>query len=481
MGLVSLMSALYGLSATWARGGRMLRMHLLVLALLVIAWAAEHTTVVGWAALGIGAALELVDWWLWLFSRRVRGGAMSPVPARTAAAPAKPARVASVGARASTVEAATAHAVRETATPLSPDLEARGGDVESVCPERDDPGLPERALPRPERALERPLSITASSDDEGPAHSYGETEPAAPEVGDFGASATNDTRVAEEPALSGNDDPTDVAAAAPAEVPADVLPELPSISTVMLLRTSYDVSPGVFYASLRRSGQRDALLVEAPEATGETRIQVGPITLRLRTEVGPCDPTALEASLAATTDWPEAAETTVDHEAHVVLTSEYVEETPRDVVIRLLHRAHAALAEFAPVIAVLWVGAERLVRADELPSLLARAADTSSPIAETCVQFRLFALSEANDGLFLSDCVGLHALGLPDIQFITKGEPPETVIQTLRGLAERFLTTGCDVADGSTFDMADGETWRATHTRGAFPPDREVIQITVRR
>ena len=121
------------------------------------------------------------------------------------------------------------------------------------------------------------------------------------------------------------------------------------------------------------------------------------------------------------------------------------------------------------------------MRADELPNLLVQAADLGSPMAETCVQFRVFALSEPNDGLFLSDCVGLHALGLPDVQFITASEPGQAVVDTLHGLAERFLTAGCDLADGSAFDMGDGEAWRVTHARGAFPPDREVIQITVKR
>lgn len=470
LGLVSLMSALYGVSTTWSRGGRMWAVHLVALVLLGIAWGAEHTTTAGWVALGAGAAVELVDRWLWLFSRRVRGGAMAPALVQTAAAPAGASRVRLDEPRAEGVEVPAVLSTEESIPPIAPDVEAEGGDAESAAAEEDDPAVPEPAPP------EGPPINEVSGDDEKPAQGSEETEPVEAVTG-----VPDESQAVDEPALSENGTPAELTAIAPPEAPADTLPRSPSISTIVLLRTKCDVAPSVFFASLRRSGQRNALLVEAPDAVGETWIQAGRVVLKLRSEIGPCDPLVLEESLAATTDWPEAASITADHEAHVVLMSDYADATPRDEVIRLLHRAHAALAEFAPVVAVVWAEAGRLVRADDLANLSDRASDMEDPMAETCVQFRVFALSEPNDGLFLSDCVGLHALGLPDIQLITAGKPGEAVIETLHGLAERFLITGCDLADGSAFDMGDGEAWRVTHARGAFPPDREVIQVTVKR
>lgn len=474
LGLVSLMSALYGLSTTWSRGGRMLAMHLFALILLGIAWGAEHTTVLGWVALGAGSAVELVDLWLSLFSRRVRGGAMPPVRVQTAAASAGTGRVRSAEPRAEAVEASVAVSVKEVVAQVAPDLRTAGGEADSAAGAEDDPAVAEPARPLPEAALGGPPIEEAAGGDEGPTQGSEESEPVEPVTG-----VTDEWQAVGEPAVAENDAPADLTAIAPSEAPADTSPL--SISTFVLLKAKYDVAPGVFFASLRRGGQRDALLVEAPGAVGETWIQAGRVVLKLRSVAGPCDPQALEEALVATADWQGSPFVTARHETHVVVTSEYPAETPRDEVIRLLHRAHAALAEFAPVLAVLWPEAGRLARSGDLASLLVRAADMDSPLAETCVQFRVFALSEPNDGMFLSDCVGLHALGLPDVQFITVGEPGEVVTEMLHGLAERFVTTGCNLADGSDFDMGDGEAWRVTHARGAFPPDREVIQITVKR
>lgn len=491
LGLVSLMSALYGVSATWNRGGRMLAMHILALALLGVAWAAEHTTTSGWVALGAGAAVELVDWWLWLFSRRVRGGAMPPVLARTAVATAERGRLRPAEPRTAIAEAPPMPSASKAVVPIASDVVTGEGEEKPAEAVRDDPVVPAPALPLPEPAEEEPVSEPpaellgepAQDEDEEPASGCEESAPMEADSIEPVADLTDEPPSAEEPAPPQNDDPTALIETASIEAPAEPpapLP-IPSISTIVFLGRKCDVAPGVFYASLRRSGQRDALMVEAPGADGETWIQAGRVMLKLCAKAIPCDPLVLEESLAATSDWPESAAITSGHEAHVVLVSEYAEETPRHEVVRLLHRAHAALAEFAPVVAVLWPDAGRLVGADDLPNLLVWAADLDLPMAETCVQFRTIALSEPNDGLFLSDSVGLHGLGLPDIQFITVGEPRDTIRKTLHGLAERFLTVGCDLVDGSAFDTGDGEAWRVTHARGAFPPDRQVIQITVKR
>lgn len=489
LGLVSLMSALYGLSTTWSRGGRMLAMHLFALILLGIAWGAEHTTVIGWVALGAGSAVELVDLWLSLFSRRVRGGAMPPVSVQTTVASAGASRVRSTEPRAEEVKARAAVSMKQNVAPIAPELEAVSDAADSAGADEDEDdaavavakAVPEPALPLQEAAPDGSPIGEVSGDEEGPAQGSEESKPAQTEAVELVTGVVDEWQSVGEPALPEKDTPTDMTTVAPSEAPVAPSPRLLSISTFVLLKTKCDVTPGVFFASLRRGGQRDALLVEAPDAVGETWVQAGRILLKMRTVAGPCDPQALEDALVATADWQGSPFVTARHETHVVVMSEYPEETPRDEVIRLLHRTHAALAEFAPVLAVLWPEAGRLARSGDLANLSVRAADMESPMAETCVQFRVFPLSEPNDGMFLSDCVGLHALGLPDLQFITVGEPGEAVVETLHGLAERFLTAGCDLADGSDFDMGDGAAWRVTHSQGAFPPDREVIQITVKR
>ena len=169
------------------------------------------------------------------------------------------------------------------------------------------------------------------------------------------------------------------------------------------------------------------------------------------------------------------------HEGHAVLTSTFEALVARDRVIRLHHRAHAALAEFAPVVAVMWPQAERLESADRLAERLQQAEDPDRPMAATYLQFRSLPLDGETAGMFLTDSVGLHAFGLPDLQIITAGPPNESEASELRRLAERFLESGCDLVDGSEFAMADDRPRSVMHGRSAFAPDREIVQIAARR
>ena len=89
----------------------------------------------------------------------------------------------------------------------------------------------------------------------------------------------------------------------------------------------------------------------------------------------------------------------------------------------------------------------------------------------------MFPQSEARPGQYVSDSVGLHAFGLPDVQIATETEPDETVSVALYRLVERFFCKGCEEQDGSEIDLADGGRWRVTRCRAVFPPDREVIEL----
>ena len=248
----------------------------------------------------------------------------------------------------------------------------------------------------------------------------------------------------------------------------------------VLLRRHYDVVPSVFYASLRRSGQRDATLIDASPADEAIRVQVDSILLELRSVTGACELPVLQASSTEGRAHADIAEDVLHHDAHVTLTSVYQTDIRPDQVVRLHHRVHAALAEFAPVVAILWPAAGRIVPSDHLPELLAQASEPDQPMLRTCTDFRVSSFEEA-DSQMVSESVGLFAFGLPDVQIVTPGEPGELVTVALHQIAERFFVSGCDLANGSDVSLGDGNAWQIRHARSALPPDRQVVQIVMKR
>ena len=254
-----------------------------------------------------------------------------------------------------------------------------------------------------------------------------------------------------------------------------------SLTTYVLLRHPCEVSPRVFLASLRRGGQRDARLADPQDAEDDERIEAGDVTLTIRGVDTSCEAEKIEAALPQDASGSEHAVLASAHEAHAVLTLRYDASTPRTHVVRMQHRAHAALTEFLPVVGVLWPKAQRWVPVDDLAPL-ARMAEAPDPsVVSTCVSYRSFPLDGENAGLVLSDSVGLHAFGLPDVQIVSPRPLDDEATGRFHQLVERFFMSGCDLANDSEFSMGDGDSWRVTYTRSAFAPDREVVQLAAVR
>ncbi len=251
--------------------------------------------------------------------------------------------------------------------------------------------------------------------------------------------------------------------------------------TLAFLTKRYEMSAGVFLASLRRWGQRDATYLDTDETTDTARFGVGAIQLSAQVTNQPCNLTEIDAAVGQNWERPKALETVSRHVAHVFFISSFSGATPRDQVVRLHHRAHAALAEFAPVIAVLWPDAGRLVPLDRLDSLAKQSTSHTADISNTCTTCRVFPLDGENAGMFLSDSIGLHAFGVPDVQLVTQGRPDEFVAGAMHQLVDRFFMTGCEMEDGGDVDLGDGRIWRVKKVQSTFTPDRVVMQFVVVR
>jgi hypothetical protein len=253
-------------------------------------------------------------------------------------------------------------------------------------------------------------------------------------------------------------------------------PAAPPFTTSALLRKAWEPSADVFLASLRRGGLREAELAEKPADAGPIRLRVGSITLELISEAKPMPAAEIDYAAAQSWEWPDALTAVTSHEAHVLLTTRTTMDTPRAEVVQLHRQAQAALAEFAPVVAVMWRAAGRLVPISPSGDNAPEACPDEAPTT-WCVNFRMFPPSEAKPNQYVSDSVGLHAFGLPDIQIATASEPDEAVSTVLYDLAVRFFAAGCEVADGCEMDFTGLGRWRATRCRAVFEPEREVIEL----
>jgi hypothetical protein len=291
--------------------------------------------------------------------------------------------------------------------------------------------------------------------------------------------AQGGTGLSPDVATSGGSQPQTTGETAPpasTSAPLSPAPLAPPFTTCALLRAGWEPSGEVFLASLRRGGSREAEMVDNPTHVEAIQIRVGSIMLELASQAKPMSVAEIEYAASQSWEWPDALAAVSSHLAHVLLTTRTTVDTPRVDVVRLHHRAHVALAEFAPVVAVMWLGAGRLVPLFTSPDHSADA-ETDAPPLTLCVNFRMFPPSEAKPGQFVSDSVGLHAFGLPDVQIATTTEPNEVVSSVLYTLAERFFTAGYDSGDGSELDLADLGRWRVARCRATFEPNREVIEL----
>ena len=250
-----------------------------------------------------------------------------------------------------------------------------------------------------------------------------------------------------------------------------------SFTTISLLRGPWDAAGGVFLASLHRAGRRSAELSPNRRAGDRIELDVDNAKLELMSVPSPVEQARLGYAASQSWDWPQAAETVARHSAHVAITTRSDEETPLAEIVHLHYQAHAALAEFTPVLAVLWPDAGRLVPKSALLGLCQKVGDGSAQAA-CCVNYRVYSLEGEDAGCFVSDTVGLHAFGLPDVQIITDGEPDESISAVVYELADRFFTAGWEIKEGDSLSIGDAGRWRATITHSRFAPHRDVIELS---
>lgn len=254
----------------------------------------------------------------------------------------------------------------------------------------------------------------------------------------------------------------------------------PPLTTIVLLSNSWQLAPSVLVASLRRCGERGAKLESPGEAGKGARISFGPVQFQIEYVPGTAGGAVIEEAAAQSWEWGEALETARRHVARIIVSSSLKAYTgsgdaSRECVLRLHCRMHQALAEFAPVVAILWPGAGRLlppVRA----GLLASEKRGFALAAATAVNFRTYPPEPGVIEAFVSDSIGLDALGLSDLQLESPSEPDESVTRDLYALAQWQFETGGVPLDDVCWPSPDGR-WRLHGGTSAFGRSRPVMVL----
>ena len=209
------------------------------------------------------------------------------------------------------------------------------------------------------------------------------------------------------------------------------------------------------------AGKRDA---GKSEAAGRGGLEVATLS-----EVELPTAAQLEGAIGHTRDWPQAAREAARARQAVAL----VDELPSPERLGAFVARVAAEAKARGAVAIWWKVAERLVS----PAALAEAARAADPL-RVALNLRLFHVETGAADERVLDCIGLAALGLPDVQCHFAGLDPAQAAAVVEGTARYLFDEGDVIEDGDTVPGADGGQWRCLREEALVDPPRDVIDVT---
>jgi hypothetical protein len=191
-------------------------------------------------------------------------------------------------------------------------------------------------------------------------------------------------------------------------------------------------------------------------------------------EAPPPEPDALTPALQQTWDWPDAATVARAAPRSWLVSDLMAAALPPEERMALFVNAVAAVCEVAPVCAILWLPAQKLIR----PEALWRALDEPEPDPLFApVNVRMFNVTGRRAGEMVMDTIGLESLGLPDVQCHFVGLPPGRIAVFLHSVARYLFARGPVIESGHTVAGPDGERWRCRWQDALVGPTRDVIDV----
>lgn len=260
-------------------------------------------------------------------------------------------------------------------------------------------------------------------------------------------------------------------------------PSMPpqTYTTIALLGSSLKVSLEVLCASLRRGGERRAEVRAATQRGSPAHLMIGPIRLDVASNGQSLPRQTLEDAAAQSFEWPDALAVAGTHAAQVSFTTtvagyERTGDTTRDAVLRAHLQAHAALAEFAPVIGVYYPASGLLIDAKNVSRLLAES-DPLRLLSATGLGYRASSLEGEKAGCHCCGTVGLNDLGLMDIEIVTREEPDDDLTNALVRMVRRVYEAGEDAARVGDEVPGYDDSWTSGPAASFLQPDQQVMRF----
>jgi hypothetical protein len=171
-----------------------------------------------------------------------------------------------------------------------------------------------------------------------------------------------------------------------------------------------------------------------------------------------------EHDFTQTWSWDEAEHSAARAVARVTVAQVMGHLHPAADRINAMQTVVGALVAAGQCVATYWPGAQKWVPPDQA------AGD------EGFVNVRLFNVD--GSGEMFMDSLGLHALGLPDLEHRFPEGDPREVASTLYSLAEYLIDNGDVIADGHTIGGdASSARWRCRRATSSVDPDRPVLVL----
>ena len=184
---------------------------------------------------------------------------------------------------------------------------------------------------------------------------------------------------------------------------------------------------------------------------------------------------SIQASLRQSWKFDDAADVVAGCGASVIVSDAMASGLPHRARFHLLASAVMAVLEVAPAAAIHWSPSQQVIQPDDFESGFADG--DLYAFAAAGLNVRYFDVADG-DGEMVMDTLGLHALGLPDLQCHFRDIDPDEVGRYLHNMGLYTYEHGDVIDDGATVEgLQPGTLWRFQRESALVDPEREVIDV----
>lgn len=212
---------------------------------------------------------------------------------------------------------------------------------------------------------------------------------------------------------------------------------------------------------------------EVVQADVQSRLSGG---IALTVEERAPDPAALSAALAQSWQFPEARQALEPCRFVLTLRETPVPGAPPAQRLRTLQAAVQTVLEAVHGEALHCIDSQQFIP----PGLFVGETEARGipTLQAGAINVRFFRIDTPGvaDGRFLMDTLGLHALGLPDVQIDYRWLDPGAVARTLFGAAAYLFEFGDVIEEGHSIEgCLPGSRWSAKRMDSVAEPRRPVV------